>query len=66
MYSVIRSDGFGYPGEPGGPIGAEDGRRFYETWKNEIWLIAISTDCLPLPLTCTYGVNALLDRMLHK
>jgi len=35
-YPVTRSDGFGYPGEPGGPIGAGDDRRFYETWKNEM------------------------------
>ena len=34
-YSLSRSDGFGYPGEPGGPIGAEDDRRLYETWKDE-------------------------------
>ena len=35
-YPLTRSDGFGYRGEPGGPIGAEDDRRFYETWKDEI------------------------------
>jgi hypothetical protein len=35
-YPVTRSVGFGYPGEPGGPIGAGDDRRFYETWKDEI------------------------------
>jgi serine/threonine protein kinase len=35
-YPITRNDSFGYPGEPGGPIGAEDDRQFYETWKNEI------------------------------
>ena len=35
-YPVTRSDGFGYPGKPGRPIGAGDDRRFYETWKNEM------------------------------
>jgi hypothetical protein len=34
-YPITRNDGFGYPGEPGGPIGAEDDRQFYETWKDE-------------------------------
>ena len=35
-YPVTRSDGFGYPGGPGGPIGAGDDRWFYEMWKNEM------------------------------
>jgi hypothetical protein len=35
-YPVTRSDGFGYPGEPGGPIGAGDDREFYEMWKKEL------------------------------
>jgi len=35
-YPVTRSDGLGYPGEPGGPIGAGDDRQLYETWKNRI------------------------------
>jgi Phosphotransferase enzyme family len=35
-YPVTRSDGFGYPGEPGGLIGAGDDREFYETWKKEL------------------------------
>jgi serine/threonine protein kinase len=35
-YPVTRSDGFGYPGESGGFIGASDDRRFYETWMNKI------------------------------
>jgi serine/threonine protein kinase len=35
-YPVTRSDGFGYPGKPGGFIGATDDRQFYETWKNKL------------------------------
>ena len=35
-YPFTRGDDFGYPGEPGGPISAEDDRRLYETWKGEI------------------------------
>jgi hypothetical protein len=35
-YPITRSDGLGYPGEPGGPIGAGDDRQLYETWKNRI------------------------------
>ncbi|PVF92684.1 hypothetical protein CPB86DRAFT_769081 [Serendipita vermifera] len=35
-YPVTRSDGFGYPGEPGGPILAGDDRRLYATWSDEI------------------------------
>ena len=30
-YPVTRSDGLGYPGEPGGPIGAGDDRQLYGT-----------------------------------
>ena len=36
-YPLSRSDGLGYPGEPGGPIGAGDDRLFYEKWKNELF-----------------------------
>jgi hypothetical protein len=35
-YPITRSDDLGYPGRPGGPIGAGDDRQFYETWKNKI------------------------------
>ena len=35
-YPLTRSDGFGYPGKPGGPIGEEGDCRLYETWKDEI------------------------------
>ena len=35
-YPVTRSEGFGYPGEPGGTINAGHDRQFYETWKDEI------------------------------
>jgi len=35
-YPVTRSDGHGYPGDPGGLIGAGDDRQFYETWKDKI------------------------------
>jgi hypothetical protein len=35
-YPVTRSDGFGYPGEPGGLIDAGDDRRFYEAWSKKI------------------------------
>ena len=36
-YPLSRSDCLGYPGEAGGPIGAEDDRLFYEKWKNELF-----------------------------
>lgn len=35
--NIVHSDGLGYPGDPGGPIGAEDDRLLYERWKNELW-----------------------------
>jgi hypothetical protein len=36
MYPVTRSQGFRYPGAPGGPIEAEHDCKFYETWKSKI------------------------------
>ena len=35
-YPVTRSDGFGYPGYPGGLIGADHDRLLYQTWKDQI------------------------------
>ena len=35
-YPVSRNNVLGYPGQPGGPIGVEDDREFYETWKKEL------------------------------
>ena len=35
-YPVTRSNGFGYPGYPGGLIGARHDRQFYQTWKDQI------------------------------
>ena len=35
-YPVSRSDGFGYPGAPGGLIGAGHDRQFYQKWKDQI------------------------------
>ena len=35
-YPVTCSDGFLYPGRPGGPIDAKHDREFYEKWKGEI------------------------------
>ena len=35
-YPVTRSDGFGYPGSPGGLIDVGDDRRFYQTWVDQL------------------------------
>ena len=35
-YPVTRSDGFGYPGSPGGLIDVGDDRRLYQTWVDQL------------------------------